>query len=101
MPLDLVRYPFADYAITVAPDDPGVYVLWEHEELTYIGKAQGENSTIRSRLLDRFYLRHQCGCRPTHYSWQLASDPERREHEMLLEHLQSFEALPRCNKSKA
>src|ERR1044071_445387 len=95
---EVVRYPFADYAINVAPDDPGVYVLWEREELTYIGKTAGEDSTIRSCLLDHFYLRHQCGCKPTHYSWLLARDVQQHERELLLEHQQRFETLPRCNK---
>lgn len=98
---DLVRYPFADYAINGAPDDPGVYVLWEREELTYIGQAAEGSSTIRSCLLDHFYLRRRCVCKPTHYSWLLGGDTQRREREMLLEHLQRFEVLPRCNKSAA
>ena len=101
MPIDSVRHPFVIYAINGAPDDSGVYMLWEREELTYIGKTAGENSTIRSRLLDHFYLRRRCGCKPTHYSWQLANDAHQREREMLFEHLQSFEALPRCNRSAA
>jgi len=35
-----------------APDDPGVYALWKHDEVIYYGHASGGKATIQSRLKD-------------------------------------------------
>jgi excinuclease UvrABC nuclease subunit len=100
MQLELTRYPFAGYAIKGAPDDPGVYLLWEAEELAYVGTAP-HGATLRSRLTDHLEKRSQCDCKPTHYSWRLARNPKLLEKELLDQHRQKFERLPRCNKSAA
>ena len=92
------RYRFTRIGIAGAPDDAGVYVLWDGDELVYYGRADGKDanggSTIRSRLLDHFYA----DSRPTHYSWELCGDPATREAELLHEHQGRFGRPPRDNK---
>lgn len=92
------RYAFTRIVISGAPDDAGVYALWEGEELVYYGRAEGANagggSTIRSRLLAHYYEGPQ---RPTHYSWEICKDPAAREAELLAEHELRFGRLPRHN----
>jgi hypothetical protein len=82
------RYRFARIVIAGAPEDVGVYVLWEEEELVYYGRG-----AIRSRLLDHYYA----GLRATHYGWELCADPAAREAELLLQHRRAFGRLPRFN----
>jgi hypothetical protein len=49
------RYRFTRVAIAGAPEEAGVYALWDGDEVIYYGRAdgrkQGGGSTIRSRLL--------------------------------------------------
>ena len=88
------RYRFTRIVFSGAPDDPGVYALWDDEELVYYGRAdRGENS-IRSRLLDLYYENPK---RATHYSWEVCADPAKREAELLGEHERTFGRPPRLN----
>ena len=96
------RYRFTRIVIAGAPDDAGVYALWEDEELVYYGRADGKDegggSTIRSRLLNHYY---EGAHRPTHYSWEICKDPAAREAELLGEHERAFGRLPRLNGNAA
>ena len=88
------RYRFTRIVISGAPDDAGVYALFENEELIYYGRAEGKNTTIRTRLLDHYY---SGAPKPTHYSWEVCNEPALREAELLAAHQQAFGKLPRLN----
>ena len=96
------RYRFTRIVIAGAPDDPGVYALWDGEELVYYGRADGKTeggvTTIRSRLLDLYYAEPK---RATHYSWEICKDPAAREAELLLEHERAHGRPPRLNDKAA
>jgi hypothetical protein len=92
------RYRFTRIVIAGSPDEAGVYALWDGEEVIYYGRAEGENATIRSRLLDHYYGDSR---RATHYSWEVCKDPRAREAELLGEHERAFGRLPRDNKKAA
>ena len=49
MPIASPRYAFTAIMIAGAPPDPGVYALWERDELIYYGRALGNDVTIQSR----------------------------------------------------
>jgi hypothetical protein len=86
------RYRFARIVIAGAPEDVGVYALWEEEEIVYYGRG-----AVRSRLMEHFEGRVGA----THYSWELCKDPPAREAELLREHQRMFGRLPRINQDKA
>ena len=88
------RYRFSRVVLSGAPNEPGVYTLWQHEEVIYYGRAQGEAS-IRSRLLEHF----QAGVEATHYSWEISREPAARESELLSEFRRTFGRLPRLNEA--
>ena len=92
------RYRFTRIVISGAPEDAGVFTLWDGEEVVYYGRAEGgkagAGSTIRSRLLDHYY---EGASRPTHYSWEICRDPAAREAELLKAHERQFGRLPRNN----
>lgn len=89
------RYRFTRIVISGAPDEAGVYSLWDGDEVVYYGRSDGNGSTIRSRLLDHYY---EGASRPTHYNWEVCKDPAAREAELLREHERKFGRLPRNNK---
>jgi hypothetical protein len=98
-PADERRYRFARLVLLGAPDDAGVYSLWDGEELIYYGRAAGgPDGTIRTRLLDHFHGRvDEPTRRATHYSWELCADPVGREADLLREFRTAFGRPPRCN----
>ena len=87
------RYRFTRIVIAGAPDDQGIYALWDGEEVIYYGRG-----AIRSRLLDHFLGRvDELTRRATHYGWEICKDPAAREAELLEEHRRMFGRLPRLN----
>jgi hypothetical protein len=95
------RYKFTRIVLLGAPEEPGVYALWDGEELVYYGRAQGKNegrddgATIRSSL-----LAHLARTRATHYSWEVCPDPAMREAELLRDHQRIYGRAPRDNEKK-
>lgn len=82
------RYKLTRIVLQGAPDEPGIYTLWDGDEVVYYGRA----TTIRSRLLE--HLEHT---RATHYSWEVCPDPATREAELLREYERANGRRPREN----
>lgn len=98
MPLPRELFPMTSKLIAGAPEEPGVYVLWEQGEAVYIGVAPGRGTTIRSRLVDHFTgLLSPCTRHATHYSWEISLKPSLREGELMDEFRLRNQRLPRCN----
>jgi hypothetical protein len=97
MPIASPRYALTPAMVAGAPNDPGVFALWENEELIYYGHARGESVTIQSCL--RQYLAGGDGCtaQATHYGWEISSNPRLREAELVREFERMHKRLPRCN----
>lgn len=78
------KWRFTASMVQDAPDTRGVFVLWDNDTVTCVGRADGGEHTIRSGL-----LRHLTASRsaqapvPTHYSWEICGDPAAREAELL------------------
>ena len=98
MPIASPRYAFTKTMVAGAPADPGVYALWESEELIYYGHARGQGETIQSCLAR--YLERASGCTSgaTHYGWEISANPPAREAELLREFERTHKKLPRCNR---
>jgi hypothetical protein len=89
------RYRFSRLVIAGAPEDQGVYALWDGEELIYYGRG-----SIRARLMDHFHgLLNPLTRRATHYGWEICKDPAAREAELLAEHQRLFGKPPRLNRA--
>jgi len=98
MPVPRKVFPFSARLVALSPEVGGVYVLWQDDEVIYIGAALGGGATIRSRLVEHFSGNGgDCTRRATHYSWEISLKPAARELELLEEHRASFQRLPRCN----
>ena len=88
------RFRFSRVVIAGAPAEPGVFTLWQGDEVIYYGRAQGE-ATIRSRLLEQL----AAGVPATHYGWEISREPAARELELLQQFRQAFGRLPRLNEA--
>jgi hypothetical protein len=76
---------------------PGVFALWENDEVVYIGRATAPGS-IRGALFERLNSGQRCIAAVSHYAWEICLDPGPRERELLDEHLRAYRALPRYNR---
>lgn len=78
--------------VTMAPDTPGVFELWEDEELVFVGSTR--NSTLRDQLIHRLL---EDRVEATHFSWEITFDPASRERELLAEFELQHHRPPRFN----
>jgi hypothetical protein len=105
MPIASPRYAFTAVMVGGAPPDPGVFALWENDELIYYGRALGQGASIQSCLREHLdgAKRDATGCtsRATHYGWEITSNPRSREAELLREYERAHGRLPRCNNNAA
>jgi hypothetical protein len=98
VPIHNELFPFTARLIAGAPEEPGVFTLWEDGEAIYIGHAAGRGMTIRSRLVDHFTgTVGPCTRRATHYTWEISLRPAAREAELLAQFQTRTMRLPRCN----
>jgi len=102
MPISGDKYGFIEKNVNKAPDEHGVYALYDDETLIYYGRAAGEDVTIRSRLQSHFNGDEgSCTQGATHYRREVTDWPKRREKELLDEFETKFGRLPRCNEKRA
>ena len=85
VPIASPRYPFMRVAVIGAPDDPGVYALYENDRVVYIGHADGRGTTIRSRLIEHLE-RRLAPSSATHYGWEICRLPVARAAELVREY---------------
>jgi hypothetical protein len=78
--------------VTMAPDTPGVFELWDGEELVFVGSSR--DSTLRSRLVQEIL---ESSCDATHFSWEITYAPAARERELLAEFEREHHRAPRFN----
>lgn len=96
MAMNDYRATFNDLMINTAPDEPGVYALYDNGTCIYYGSS---TRSIRSRLKDhRSGAEGRCTQSATHFNYEVNStDPVARERELILENKRIYGRLPRCN----
>ena len=94
---ELKRYPFTRVLVEYAPEDRGVYVLWHHADVLFIGEADENLKSVLAEHLEG--ARGECTRAATHYSWEITSLDSLLESELLAECLSDREAPPRCQES--
>ncbi len=98
MPIQGDLYTFSKKNVDNAPDKAGVYALYQSDTTTYIGRAQGGSTTIRSRLQDHYAGRGgNCTKSATDYRRETSSNAASREKELLIEYKNKHGKLPKCN----
>lgn len=95
MPIPLPRQRFSAWSIAGAADRVGVYVLWQGQEVVYIGRA-GES--MRARLMEH-YTRRAKPWDATHFCILACERPSEHEGELLRAVQRAHGRLPRYNAS--
>jgi hypothetical protein len=100
--LSLPRFAFNRVNVEYAPDESGIFGLFDGDELIYIGRATRNGHSIRECL-----LRHQngeygeCTMRATGYTWEITGRPREREAELLAAFRRVERRDPRCQQEAA
>ena len=91
--LKLPRYPFTRAMLEHAPEQSGVYGLFDGAELVYVGKSASIRAAL---LLHQDGAAGECTMRATAYTWEITIWPAARETEILARFHQSHRRDPRC-----
>jgi hypothetical protein len=92
------KWPLSAAVVEHAPEEPGVYALWQGAELIYVGRTLANG--IKGCLLEHLAGRaSHCTRDATHYSWEISLWPTLRESELLAEFVAANKRRPRCNES--
>jgi hypothetical protein len=95
MPISLPRQRFSAWSIAGAVARSGVYVLWQGDEVVYVGRAV---ASMRERLMEH-YTRQAKPWDATHFGVLACERPAERESELLRAVRQAIGRLPRYNAS--
>ena len=96
------RYPFTRDFAGSAPDEPGVYGLFEGTELVYIGRAPDRQNSLKACLRNhRDGVHGDCTRRATACTWEVARFPRAREREILEAFRETNRREPRCQRRAA
>jgi len=80
--------------VAIAPDTPGVFELWDDDEVVFVGATRSERSTLRSELVHELLESRRDA---THFSWEITYEPAARERELLAEFEHEHHRPPRFN----
>ena len=102
MPITSRHWTFSPLVVSGAPEEPGVYALFEDDELIYYGCAV-QGSTIQSALQEIMARVRdgRAGCLQAinRYTWEITYRPRLREAELLQEFELAHQHAPRCNQA--
>ena len=98
MPISGDSYEFTDRNLDDAPNEAGVYALYQRDSLIYIGRSKGGRTTIRSWLKAHKAGREgPCTKAATAYKREVASSPVSRQKQLIDEYYNANGRLPKCN----
>ena len=92
MPIRSPKWFFAAALVLVTPETPGVFELWDGDELVYVGATRGPRQSLRAALEREMALR-----RATYFSWEITYQAAERERELLDEYIAEHHHPPRLN----
>lgn len=78
--------------VLTAPDTPGVYELWDGDELIRVRATHG--GTLRDELVHELL---ETRASATHFSWEITFAPDARERELLAEFEAEHHRPPKLN----
>ena len=98
----LPRYAFSRRMLEHAPEEAGIYGLFDGEELIYLGRAADRAGSIKACLLaHQDGARGECTMRAATYTWEITLWPAEREAAVLAQFRARHQREPRCQAKAA
>jgi len=90
------RYPFNRRMLEGAPEEFGIYALFEDDELIYVGSAHGGMTIKTCLLLHQDGAMGPCTMKAKAYAWEITRWASARSNEILAEFFALTRKDPRC-----
>jgi hypothetical protein len=94
------KWLFVAALVFISPETPGVFELWDDEELVYVGSTRRPDESIRTCLIQRLSKEDGSEHPPTHFSWEVSYRPTDRRQELLVEFQSLNKRPPRFNSAE-
>ena len=89
---------FTEKYVQQVPDEPGMFCLWHHAHLVYVGRT-APRSNLRAELDHALTLAMVEDLSVTHFTYEVTSQPKTRAAEELRDYFMRWGSLPRYNES--
>jgi hypothetical protein len=89
---------FTQKYVHQVPDAPGIFCLWHHANLVYVGRT-APRSTLREELRHALTVAMAGDMSATHFSFEETRTPQTRAAEELRDYFERWGSLPRYNES--
>src|SRR5262245_12578904 len=93
-----MRQRFAQEDIKNAPEEPGIYCLFQDRDLVYIGRT-APRTTLREELVRALQMGDEI--QATHFTYELSKSPKTRANEELRSFYETWGRLPLYNRPHA
>ena len=90
---------FEDKHVQAVPQKSGVFCLWDHAHLVYVGRT-APRSHLRAELNHALTMAMAEDLSCTHFSYEVTATPKTRAEEQLRDHYERWGSLPRYNESR-
>jgi hypothetical protein len=98
MSVHSLRWHFNNDAVRDVPDQQGVFILWDGNDIVLIGTTLG-SASLKDALRQCLTLQQADMLEATHLMWEATSTPRTRAGDLLSAHLHRHGELPRYNRT--
>jgi hypothetical protein len=93
-----MRLRFAEQDVQNVPEAAGIFCLWDHEHLVYVGRT-APRTNLRAELHHALTMAMAEDMSATHFTYEVTNVPKTRAAEELREHFARWGSLPRYNEA--
>ena len=91
-----MRLQFVEKYVQAVPQQPGIFILWDHSHPVYIGRT-APRSNLRAELDHALTMAMLEDLAVTHFSFEITPSPKTRATEELRGYFERWGSLPRYN----
>ena len=89
---------FEPECVREVPEQPGIFCLWHHSHLVYVGRT-APKSHLRREIDHALTMAMVEDLTVTHFTYEVTSQPKTRAAEELRDYFERWGSLPRYNDS--
>jgi hypothetical protein len=90
---------FEDKHVQEVPEQPGIFCLWDHALLVYVGRT-APRTNLRAEVQHALTMAMAEDLCATHFTYEITSTPKTRAAEELRDYFERWGSLPRYNEAR-
>jgi hypothetical protein len=94
-----MRLRFEDKHVQEVPEQSGIFCLWDHKHLVYVGRT-APRSHLRAELRHALTMAMAEDLSATHFTYEVTRTPKTRAAEELRDYYERWGSLPRYNEAR-